>query len=343
MNLVLVVDANNRPALCPSPIWFSTAFTVANNSLIGSNSQHLFVDVNDMLYVTEATSNLVHIWPAGSALPIINMSIGAPAARSIFVTGNGDMYIYNGSINGRVERWSPNATSGVTVMEVNGPCFDIAVDVNEDLFCSIHGLHQVVKKPLSSTSNNLTVVAGLGGSGSALHQLNGPRGIFLDESSNLYVTDCNNNRVQLFFAGQMNATTIAINGSSGSFTLNCPSAVVLDAAGYLFIADLYNGRIFGSDATGFHCVAACTGAVGSAANQLSNPHALRFDTSGNLFVADTGNSRVQKFTLITNLCSESIYDAVLTSTYRSLDCVGITAIVNMSMTSTGDTSKTHSR
>ncbi|CAF4430774.1 unnamed protein product, partial [Adineta steineri] len=137
---------------------------------------------------------------------------------------------------------------------------------------------------------------GIGGSGS--NQLKSPRGIVGDVNFNLYVTDCFNNRVQLFQSRASNGITVAGNRSlNPTIELNCPSGVILDAEEYLFIADRAHNRIVGSGLNGFRCLVGCHG-VGSQSNQLNNPFSFSFDHSGNMFVIDTLNSRIQKFLLM---------------------------------------------
>jgi DNA-binding beta-propeller fold protein YncE len=131
-----------------------------------------------------------------------------------------------------------------------------------------------------------------------------PRGIFVNSGLNFYVADCGNNRIQFFQSGQLNGTTVTINGLNGIFTLSCPTEVVLDIDGYLFIADSENNRILGSGPTGFRCIVGCTGTTGLAADQLNSPHSLSFDSYGNLFVIEYGNNRLQKFFLSSNSCGK---------------------------------------
>ena len=64
------------------------------------------------------------------------------------------------------------------------------IDINDYLYCSMRDLHQVVTKPLNSISNQLTIIAGTGCSGSISNMLNGPHGIFVDINLDLYVADC---------------------------------------------------------------------------------------------------------------------------------------------------------
>ena len=153
-------------------------------------------------------------------------------------------------------------------------------------------LHQVVKRMVehdnSKLNNNYR-----GHRHSMDHtanQLYNPHGIFVDINLDLYVADCNNNRIQLFRLGELNGITVA-----GSTTLNTtitlnngPRGIVLDADNYLFIADGGNNRIVGSGPNGFRCLVGCFNSSGSASNQLNNPHTLSFDSYGNMFVTDWG-------------------------------------------------------
>ena len=154
------------------------------------------------------------------------------------------------------------------------------------------------------TSGTVAIVAGNGSSGFSSTLLKSPRGILITASFNLYVADCGNNRVQLFLSGQLNATTVAGNGTAGGMILNCPVAITLDGNGYLFIVDQNNHRVVGSGPMGFRCVAGCSNGNGSTSHQLRSPRSLAFDTNGNLMVGDWGNSRIQEFVLTSDTCGE---------------------------------------
>ena len=95
-------------------------------------------------------------------------------------------------------------------------CYDLFVDTDNTLYCSMLYFHQVVLKSLNSESNALRIVAGTGSSNSTSTTLNAPRGIFVDINLDLYVADYGNHRIQLFRSGQLNATTVA--GSTSSTT-----------------------------------------------------------------------------------------------------------------------------
>ena len=144
------------------------------------------------------------------------------------------------------------------------------------------------------------MVAGNGTNGTASNLLSNPRGIFVDTQLNLYVADCENNRIQRFASGQSNATTVMGNGSTTTIILHCPNSVVLDVDGHLYVVDYGNNRIIGWGSNGYQCIAACNGSIGSTADHLNAAFALYFDSYGNIFVSDSGNSRIQKFLIMKN-------------------------------------------
>ncbi|CAF1064361.1 unnamed protein product [Adineta steineri] len=188
-------------------------------------------------------------------------------------------------------------------MNVNSSCWGLFVDINDTLYCSMLDHHQVVKISLNDSvmsSNHVAAGTGIGGPDS--NQLRSPRGIFVDVNLDLYVADCDNDRVQLFQSGESNGITVA--GSHPwrkTITLSCPSGIILDAEKYLFIADQNNHRIVGSNLDGFRCLVGCNG-MGSQSNQLNQPFSFSFDHSGNIFVADHSNHRIQKFKYVRRLC-----------------------------------------
>ncbi len=215
---------------------------------------------------------------------------------SLFVTSNGDIYIDDGGINRRVQKWIAKTDTFVTVMNVNSSCFGLFVDTNDTLYCSMSDRHQVVKRSLNDPEMTpIVVAAGTGLPGSAVNELNEPEGIFVDVNFDLYVADCGNDRVQLFQSGESRGITVVGYGSPNpTIKLDCPTGIVLDAEKYLFIVDHNNHRIVGSGLNGFRCLVGCY-EMGSQSNRLHMPASFSFDRSGNMFVADRFNSRIQKF------------------------------------------------
>jgi hypothetical protein len=271
---------------------------------VGLSPARIFVSTNNTIYVSAALLNQVVALSEASDTVIQNISVGLNYPYGLFVTNNGDVYVDNGYVNGRVDKWAWNATSSVTAMNVTSRCQSLFIDINDTIYCSNDLEHKVVKLSLNSGSNTAIIAAGNGTAGSTSTMLYVPNGLFVDLQFNLYVADYSNSRIQFFELNQLNGSTLAGNGASGTVALNGPSDVVLDADGYLFIADRNNYRIIGSGPNGFRCVAGCTGTSGSASNQLYHPYSLSFDSYGNLFVDDQSNNRIQKFILAANACGK---------------------------------------
>lgn len=188
-------------------------------------------------------------------------------------------------------------------MYVKNTCWDLFVDINNNIYCSMLDYHQVATKSLINNSSMWKIAAGTDCPGSTSSTLTNPRGIFVDINLNLYVADFGNNRIQKLSPNQIDAITIAGATVPGTISLSGPTGIVLDGNGYLFIVDCWNHRIVASGPNGFRCVAGCSGNSGSAPNQLYYPTTINFDTYRNMIVADDWNHRIQKFFLITNISS----------------------------------------
>ena len=243
----------------------------------------------------------IYIWSAMNMPPMTINVTNSSNPYSIFVTNDNDIYIDNN--DNSTDRWTLNSTAKISTLYVDGKCYDLFIDSNYSLYCSIYQSHKVIKRSLNSSDNQLTTVAGTSCSGILQDTLYLPRGIFVDIIFSLYVADSGNHRIQRFRPGDLNGATVAGKEVPGTITLKNPTDVVLDADSYLFIVDSNNHRIVGSDLNGFRCIVGCSGS-GSLANQLSNPQSMAFDSYGNIFVMDSNNYRIQKFILATNSCSK---------------------------------------
>jgi hypothetical protein len=290
--------------LCPTSTWNFNAITFANQSIVGQYPSAIFINTNNTIYAAHRQKNQILVWDEGSINPtkIISGKFWNP--YSFFVTSNGDIYIDDGEKNQRVQKLISNTNTSLTVMNVDSSCSGLFVDINDNLYCSIWDYHQVVKRWLKSSAMTSTVVAGTGILGDASYELNIPIGIFIDVNLDLYVADCENDRVQLFQSGQPDGITVAGSQSlNPTISLNRPTGIVLDAQKYLIIVDNNNGRIVGSGPNGFRCLVGCFG-KGSQSNQLNFPATLSFDRSGNMFVVDESDHRIQKFDYLQNSCGK---------------------------------------
>ncbi len=148
-------------------------------------------------------------------------------------------------------------------------------------------------------------MAGTGYNGSLLNMLGHPHGIFVDIDFDLYVADTDNDRIQLFKPGELNATTGVGNGAPETISLSYPSGITLDADKHLFVVDLARHRIVGSTGNGFRCLVGCIDGRGQEPYQMWAPNTLSFDSYGNMFVIEGGNKRIQKFLFSMDSCRKS--------------------------------------
>ena len=272
---------------------------------MGTEPVGLFINTKNSVYVAARTLDLVQIWLQGDSTPSSTISGGLNKSFSVFVTIGGDVYVDNSDANGRVDKWTPNATSSVPAMYVSGTCYHIFVNYYDDVYCSLGDQHRVVRRLFIDSPNITTTVAGSNTSGNASNMLSNPRGIFIKDSS-LYIADSGNDRIQLYQSVPSSVKTVAGSGAAGTIKLVAPSGVIVDGDGHLFIADYGVHRIIGSGANGFRCIAGCSGMNGSESNQLNGPTRLSFDSGGNFYVVDSLNSRIQKFMLANNLCGKCL-------------------------------------
>jgi protein gp37 len=170
------------------------------------------------------------------------------------------------------------------------------------------------------TANNLTVVAGNGtvgytgdGGPATGAALNGPEGVFVDASGNIFIADSGNSVIREVAASNGNISTIAGNGNAGysgdggpatSAQLDDPFGVFVDSAGNIFIADTDNclirevsggniATVAGNpSAQPLPCGYSGDGGLSTSA-QLDVPESVFVDASDNIFIADTDNNRIR--------------------------------------------------
>ncbi|CAF4108014.1 unnamed protein product, partial [Adineta steineri] len=250
----------NQPNFCSTPAWNPFGITFTNETILGQYPFALFINTNNTIYTVNQEKKQILMWNNNSINPNKIVNVNFEESLSIFVTNNGDIYYDSGDSNGRVDKWISNTNSFVNVMNVNSECSGLFIDINDTLYCSMIFDHKIVKRWLNDSKMISTTAAGSGIPGSASNELSYPRGIFVDLNFDLYVADCDNNRIQLFKSGELNGTTIVGRGSSNDIiSLFCPSGIVLDADKNLFIVDQWNHCIIRSGSNDIQCIIGCSG------------------------------------------------------------------------------------
>ena len=246
------------------------------------------------------------VWLNTNSAPITNISLNSSGkVINVFVAEVGDIYFgYTLNSTSGIQKLTSNLTNSDSVMEICPRCYDIFIDKDNNIYCSIDDQHKILRKSLNDKLDPIQIIAGTGNAGSTSNMLSTPNGIFVDTNLDLYVADHRNNRIQLFHEGQLNGITVAGSGSLNiTIMLNRPTGIVLDGNRYLFIVDYSNNRIVRNGPNEFYCLFGCNGS-GPADNQLSTPRSMAFDSFGNIYVVDDANHRIQKFHLISNSCSK---------------------------------------
>jgi uncharacterized protein (TIGR03437 family) len=232
----------------------------------------------------------------------------------VAVDSSGSVYIADAQnnrirkvTNGVITTVAGNGTAGYS--GDNGPAtnaqlfrpYSVAVDSGGNLYIA-DTLNNCIRKVSGGV---ITTVAGngtfgfSGDNGPAISaQLNGPGGVAVDSTGNLYIADTLNNRIRKVSGGVI--TTVAGGGSSPSGYLLFPQGVKVDSAGSLYIADTYNHSIrkvsngvmttvAGNATPGF------SGDNGPATSaQLAYPVGVAVDSADGVYIADTANARIRK-------------------------------------------------
>lgn len=243
---------------------------------------------------TAQTYNYLSRWgSAGTGNGQFNTPYGLATDSS------GNVYVCDVA-NNRIQKFDATGTFilrfGNTItpatLRLNAPAA-IAVDsTNGIVYVADTGSRRIQR--YSMTTGNATATAPRwGAAGTGNGQFNVPSGIALDSSSNVYVADTGNNRVQKFDSIGGYLTKWGSAGTAdGRF--NTPTGIAVDSSGNVYVVDRGNNRIQKFSSTGTFI--AKWGSAGSGNGQFNSPRHIAVDSAGNVYVADTGNNRIQKFT-----------------------------------------------
>jgi uncharacterized protein (TIGR03437 family) len=231
-------------------------------------------------------------------------------ARIRKVTSGGTMSTFAG--NGTL---SYSGDGGAAIQaQLNAP-EGVAADAAGNFYVA-DTLNNVVRKV--STNGTIANFAGKGGAGNSgdggaatSAQLNGPQGLAVDASGNLFIADTLNAKVRKVSTSGV-ITTVAGSGTPGyggdggaaaNAQLNLPLSVAVDTAGNLYIADFGNSRVRKVAASGVITTVAGSGTFGYSGDggpavnaQLDGPQGVAVDGAGNLYIADSANNLIRVVT-----------------------------------------------
>jgi len=202
-----------------------------------------------------------------------------------------------------------------TAAELNGP-WGVHADASGNIYIA-DWLNNVVRKVstsgiISTIAGNNSLSHGYSGNGgpATAAQLNGPRGVVVDASGNIYIADAGNYVVRKVNASGIISTfagndTLGYTGDGGAATaarLSGVNNVAIDGAGNIYISDGYklvrkvNNSGIISTLAGNNLLSVGYSGDGGAATvaQLNGVQGMAIDALGNIYIADGGNDVIRK-------------------------------------------------
>jgi sugar lactone lactonase YvrE len=197
--------------------------------------------------------------------------------------------------------------------QVNDPHY-VAIDNNGNIYISDFTNHRIRK---INTTGTITTIAGTGVAGyngdhgpATAAEINGPYGIALDDTGNIYFADALANVVRKIdtsgtittFAGTGSTIYNGDNQRADSATLDNPIGIAIDVTNNIYVSDAYHTRIrkisstsgiittIAGDGTG-----GFSGDNGLATNaEINVPASIAISIDGSLYFADFNNSRIRR-------------------------------------------------
>ena len=199
--------------------------------------------------------------------------------------------------NDRIVKWKHGAHHGQVVAGGNGKGTrkdqlnlptDVVFDKKNDsyIICD-YGNRRVVRWPRRHGKSQQTIIYNVACS----H-------LTMDNTGDIYVSDCEKNEVRRWTKGDSNGTLVAGgNGRGDSLNqLNSPGYIFVDEDYSVFISDSNNNRVVKWTKGAKEGVVVAGGqGEGNSLSQLSNPQGVVVDQSGTIYVADSWNHRIMRW------------------------------------------------
>ena len=290
---------------------------------IGANLPGIWSSCNSTIVSVDAAGDITGIANGNTLISYtVSNSCGSSYATANIIVGDctptsTNISTFAGShVNGNT------GDGGAATAAQIGSSYGVAADGAGNVYISDYFNHVIRKVDPSGT---ISTIAGIGGAGgyngdgipATTAELNGPQGITLDGSGNLYIADKFNERIRKVNLSTGIITTVAgtghhggwqgydygNNGPATSANLDFPAAVAVDCGGNMYIADWGSQTVRKIDASG--TITKFAGTYGGGYNgdgiqansaQLNSPSGIAADCSGNLYIADSWNNRVRKVT-----------------------------------------------
>ncbi|MCP4762553.1 MAG: 6-bladed beta-propeller, partial [archaeon] len=132
----------------------------------------------------------------------------------------------------------------------------------------------------------------IGSYGTGSGQFNTPKGVAVNRTGFIYVTDFGNHRIQVFSSENTYLFEWGEYGTESS-QFNCPVSIAINRTGYVYVVDSLNNRIqtFSHNGTFIRS----WGGLGVDNGKFYNPQGITINSTGHVYVSDTQNHRIQIF------------------------------------------------
>ena len=256
--------------------------------------------------------------------------VAVDAVGNVYIADNGNGRIRKVNISGVITTVAGNGTIGyagdggaATAAELYN-AYSVAVDGSGNIYIADYGIGRIRKV---NTSGIITTIAGNGifgysgdGGAATAAELNGPSGVAVDGSGNVYIAVDGDSRIRKVNTSGIITTlagngTLGFSGDGGAATaaeLRNADVVAVDRSGNVYIADGYNQRIRQVNSSGFITTFAGNGTHGysgdggaATAAELNEPYGVAVDASGNVYIADSYNNRIRKVTIVPSVIADS--------------------------------------
>ncbi|UJR12805.1 hypothetical protein I4U23_016978 [Adineta vaga] len=220
----------NQPKFCASASWNSSGTNLLRldvifpYSIFITTNNSIFIGVDELSSIYVSFNYLIKVTKINSFIPTIT--------TSIFVQNDNEIYVQTLIPEPTIIRWILNTNNQTPVMDIPYLCYALFIDIDNNLYCSLDTRHEIIKKWLGDNSTMAITIAGTGVSGMSSDTLNGPRGIFVDLNSNLYVADYTRHEIVKKWLGDDNSVPDTTAGTGFPSTtpesLNSPRGIFVD-------------------------------------------------------------------------------------------------------------------
>ena len=258
------------------------------------NPQHLAVDSEDNIYVTDLGNSrvqkfdeqgtYVRSWGSQGSGPgeFSHPSGIAVIDDYVFVVDRAlDTVQKFDNLGNFVMQWGGFGSGNGEFRSPNG----IAISDDKFVYVVDTGNNRIQKFTLDGE-----YVSGFGQSGKRAGNFISPIDVAVDSEGKLFVTDPGNNRINVYNDDGKFLRTL--DSSVGGFKIS-PRGIVVDESDNIYIGDQRNNRIIQFNQYGFSL--SIFGVTGNSEGQFQSPKDVTVDNNGFLYVTDTLNHRIQKF------------------------------------------------